>query len=100
MEGAWYGPFPLEDARDCRIRLKDGEFDLTCEGAEAWVGAGSYSWHGPSLRLEFTALTRRGELVRPAPAPMELRTERRGNSMRLQTRGEADFQWVRTMGKP
>lgn len=82
VEGAWRGPFPLEDAKDCRIRLRnDHTFDLSCHSGRDWMGSGTYVHGGNSLTFDFRGLASNGHVARPKPLPICLGLTGGGNSM-------------------
>lgn len=99
VEGAWRGAFPLEDAKDCRIRLTfDRRFDLACRTDSGWLAAGRYSREGDGLVFHFESLARRGEAIRDLPLPIRMRMEGKGNTICLtQAPGLPEECWTRIM---
>ncbi len=83
-EGAWRGPFPIDDAADCRIRLRNDEtFDLACHSGRNWMGTGKYTRDGELLTFNFKGLAADGRLLIPRPKPIPLRLKAGGNSMQM-----------------
>jgi hypothetical protein len=95
VTGRWKGGWPLAEAEDCRTQLSSsGAFDLVCAG-DAWVGVGRYQRADDRLIFRFSALTRRGEVVK-SPAPSEFVVVGRGNEMDLK-QGATAFVWTRVL---
>lgn len=83
VEGAWRGPFPLEGAADCRIRLLSNRtFDLSCPDS-GWVGTGRYTKAADRLEFSFEALTRHEARPVGGIPKVELGMEGRGNRLEL-----------------
>jgi hypothetical protein len=79
LEGNWNGPFPFEDAQECRIRIwNNSDFDLSCRGDNVWLGLGRWRQDGDTVSFTFEALAKRGEPVRPLPDPLVLNMAGRG----------------------
>ncbi len=71
-------------------------FELVCARDE-WVGLGRYSREGDRLRFTFTALTRKGEVVK-RPEPVEFVFSGRGNEMALRLpNGSREWVWQRIL---
>jgi len=100
VTGAWRGPFPLEEATDCRIRITyERRFDLSCQNDE-WLGGGRWSQDGAVLTFRFESLSRRKARLNGEIPSVELAFEGHGNMMRLgDARGaEKPMEWHRLGG--
>jgi hypothetical protein len=73
----------------------DHRFDVSCRQDPYWMGAGEYDRTSTGIRLSFKALTRRGEVLRDKPSPIDLAIAGRGNSMTLSLPNGGDYVWQR-----
>lgn len=95
LEGNWFGPLPLEDAKECRTQLfGNGRFTTYCKGEE-WVGAGRYDSGPDTIRLKFDVLTRRGKVLSD-PQPIGMTYVGHGNRIDLRWR-EIEMKWERRL---
>ena len=95
VTGRWTGPFPLEGARACELRLlEDRAATVQCDGA-AIVGAGHYDWNGLRLTLRLSVLTYDGRKVRP-PEPLAFAVRGEGNLLKAEKDGTV-YEWRRAM---
>lgn len=71
--------------------------DAVCRNNE-WVGSGRYAWDGRKLSLEFSALARRGALLKEPPT-VEADVEGHGNTIVVRPSGVSQsYTWSRAMG--
>jgi hypothetical protein len=81
--GQWFGPWPLEGAKDCRTKLfPDGRFEMECRERETYVGLGRWSREVNHVTFEFSALSREGRQVGNTPT-MTLRIDGTQNTLAL-----------------
>jgi hypothetical protein len=82
VEGAWLGPFPIDEAEDCRTKLySDRSFELACKGGNEWHGGGRYERQGNRLRFQFEILAKRSVVMDRLPDAIDLYFEGKGNEL-------------------
>lgn len=81
--GQWFGPWPLDGAKDCRTKLfPDGRFEVECRASESYVGLGRWSREVNHVTFKFNRLVRDGREVQKPPT-MVLRIDGTRNSLVL-----------------
>jgi len=100
IDGAWYGPMPLPEAGECRVRLMPtGKFDFACAGAKRWAGVGSYGLSGSVLSITFEEVEVNGRREADMSRTLQADVRLAGNEMSLQFAGQS-LTWVRRLSPP
>ena len=98
--GAWYGPLPLKDAKECRIRIFENRtFDFSCQ-QDRWLGAGKVEMSKSELFFKCHAIAESGKVRKTDLPEFEIKFVGHGNELTLEFPDGSKHKWVRKYQPP
>jgi hypothetical protein len=98
--GAWYGPLPLKDAKECRIRIFENRtFDFSCQ-QDRWLGAGKVTVLDKKLVFKCLAVSESGKVRKTNLPTFEIPFEGRGNELNVTFPDGSQHRWFRAYRPP
>jgi len=98
--GAWYGPLPLKDAKECRIRIFENRtFDFSCQ-QDRWLGAGKVTVTDKKLVFRCLAISESGKVRQSDLPTLEIPFIGNGNELTVKFPDGSEHKWVRAYRPP
>jgi len=98
--GAWYGPLPLKDAKECRIRIFENRtFDFSCQ-QDRWLGAGKVEISKSDLFFKCSAIAENKKVRKDELPDFRIQFVGFGNEMSVVFPDGRKQKWVRKYQPP